>query len=84
MSEWQGYGATGEPGTCLWCGRKLRQPKRPFTDDGQWIPRGQRTATTYSKPGDYGDGNFCGLRCGYMFGVRLADAGTRLVRKVQP
>jgi hypothetical protein len=35
----------------------------------------------YKKAGDYGDGHFCGLRCGYMFGVRLADLGSNLVLK---
>ncbi len=31
----------------------------------------------YELPGDYGDGHFCGLRCGYQFGVALANAGHR-------
>lgn len=29
----------------------------------------------YDKPGDYGDGHFCGLRCGYAFGVAMANSG---------
>lgn len=33
----------------------------------------------YDKPGDYGDGHFCGLRCGHQFGVAAANSGTRLV-----
>lgn len=61
----------GQEGTCLWCGRKLR-------------PYPHRNAD-YNKDsgkelGDYGDGHFCGLRCGYAFGVRLADLGRRLVK----
>lgn len=28
--------------------------------------------------GDYVDGHFCGLRCGYQFGVAMADNGRRL------
>lgn len=32
------------------------------------------------KAGSYEDGHFCGLRCGYLFGVALADLG----RKLQP
>ncbi len=27
--------------------------------------------------GDYGDGFFCGLRCGYLFGVAIRETGTR-------
>jgi hypothetical protein len=42
------------------------------------IPRGQRTTPVYDKPGDYGDGHFCGLGCGYQFGVALADHGRLL------
>lgn len=28
----------------------------------------------YDKPGGYGDGHFCGLRCGYRFGVAMANS----------
>lgn len=31
--------------------------------------------------GDYGDNHFCGLRCGYQFGVRFANLGKILVPK---
>ncbi|MEQ8719712.1 MAG: hypothetical protein RLO52_41160 [Sandaracinaceae bacterium] len=34
----------------------------------------------HERAGDYGDGHFCGLRCGYQFGVALANAGRRLKR----
>jgi hypothetical protein len=60
MADWRPYHATNEPGTCLWCGHKLRQKKG------------------HEKPGDYGDGHFCGLRCAYQFGVAMADPGRRL------
>lgn len=30
--------------------------------------------------GDYGDGAFCGLRCGYAFGVAATKSGARLRR----
>lgn len=53
---------TNAPGTCLWCGTTLRKPR--FTDDGS--------------RGDYRDNAFCGLRCGYSFGVVLARHGERL------
>ncbi len=32
--------------------------------------------------GDYGDNSFCGLRCGYRFGARLAELGHQLVRQL--
>lgn len=114
------YGATNKPGTCLWCGRKLRQKynttfvrteekprhcnvkvgdhiygpsttcKAPIDDkSAPWhctaghsvsSPRkiAERTKR-YEKPGDYGDGHFCGLNCGYSFGKAIADNGRRLV-----
>lgn len=53
---------TNEPGTCLWCGKKLRKSK---------IHNG-------AFKGDYSDNAFCGLRCGYSFGVTFASLGRRL------
>ena len=53
---------TNEPGTCLWCGRKLR---KFHLNDGS--------------KGDYGDNAFCGLRCGYSFGVTMAELGKKLM-----
>lgn len=72
-------GATGIEGTCLWCGRKLRQK---WTWD--WNKAGhdvikESRRKRYDKPGDYGDGFFCGLRCGYDFGVSMAGFGRRVV-----
>lgn len=32
----------------------------------------------YDKPGPYGDGFFCSLSCGHVFGVAAAKAGVRL------
>lgn len=54
--------------TCLWCGRKLRKyrHREAFPESNEY--------------GDYGDGHFCGLNCGYSFGRRLADLGRRLVK----
>jgi hypothetical protein len=48
---------------CLWCGRKLPSVKRHRVNLGR---------------GTYGDGFFCGLRCGYMFGIIAAGTGMRL------
>lgn len=67
MSE--GFNYDSVKGTCLWCGRKLRRFRyrdAEHNEGKEW--------------GDYGDGHFCGLRCGYQFAVRLADLGRRLVR----
>jgi hypothetical protein len=92
------FGATGEPGTCRWCGRVLRfkahmfdwpagQPE-PVLPEGARVTRrrvpgrflhGSVDYVLEGQPGgDYRDGHFCGLRCGYAFAVRLADLGARL------
>lgn len=70
------FGAFGEPGEeagtrCLWCGKKLRQVRFPqfIRDHGGAVPKG-----------GYGDNAFCGLRCGYSFGVAVASTGTRIER----
>ena len=84
MAEWRPFGASNQPDTCLWCGNKLRQqykwtePPRdlPWGDRKQWLKDNQ---IPYEKKGDYHDGFFCGLRCGYSFGERLAQLGRRLV-----
>jgi len=79
------FGYAGEPGTCLWCGRKLRLHRE---SDSVRVPDSElkygeklkyrRIYTGNARLGDYGDGHFCGLRCGYMFGRQLADLGQRL------
>ncbi len=48
----------------------------------RWVASKHPTRVTsreyaYDKPGDYGDGHFCGLRCGYDFAVAMADSGER-------
>lgn len=122
--SWMKWGTTNEPGTCLWCGRKLRwrgetkyedTDKKPtqctrtsyeagvydretcgdrniaMTSDGWKCGKGHylnpvRRVVAHKKatekPGDYGDGFFCGLRCAYKFAVVLARSGQRL--KVAP
>ena len=47
---------------CLYCGRTLRRTSH----------------AEEARQGDYGDNAFCGLRCGYMFGVAFASFGHRL------
>ena len=54
---------SNDPTSCLWCGRKLRLA--PFSR----YP-GAR--------GAYADNAFCGLRCGWTFGVLAAKSGFRL------
>jgi hypothetical protein len=85
MAEWRKFAATNDPGTCLWCGHKLRrrisQPKKPAGMEWEewWAsPQSQERTPAYGKGGDYGDGFFCGLRCAYQFAVRLAELGRRL------
>lgn len=129
--SWHKFGASNQPGTCLWCGRKLRQKyhstvrsekqpeptepcghgQRGFTPkcdsttyhheysgktgranwkcehDHDHGPVEKRIVTerkkAYDKPGDYGDGHFCGIRCAYQYGVVLADEGRRLTKKAR-
>lgn len=61
------HGDPLEPANCMWCGRKLRAfrhlSNRPELAD---------------RRGDYGDNAFCGLRCGYAFGRRMAELGQAL------
>jgi hypothetical protein len=61
------------PGVCLWCGDKLRLAK---------IANHPTIDTHREARGDYGDNAFCGIRCGYAFGLRLACIGSRLRAKV--
>ena len=42
---------------CSWCGRKLKKATKAISE----------------KRGDYGDGHFCGLRCGFQFAVAVCD-----------
>lgn len=82
--DYQSFGATNEPDTCLWCGRKLVHKSRmceegdpgAFRVGGEG--RGGWWARKADKGGGYSDGMFCGLRCGYQFGKRMAEFGERL------
>jgi hypothetical protein len=62
------FAEQGDPraaGACLWCGCKLRI-------------NGRRTKfLEVPTAGDYADGAFCTMRCGYAFGVASAISGTR-------
>lgn len=77
---WHVFGYQGKPDTCLWCGRKLRR-KKVIAEPGE--PGAvERSFHFWEKPaeklGGYQDGFFCGLRCGYEFGLRMAQLGRRL------
>jgi hypothetical protein len=70
MNYWRRAKPSNDAGTCLWCGNKLRKES-------------QHSADAYGRPndralGDYGDGHFCGLRCGYQFGKAFAGFRRRL------
>lgn len=90
MAEWRPFGASNDEHTCLWCGKKLRanfEPPvkhQPGESWGDFHAR-EKEAKGQRGPlkgyGDYLDGFFCGLRCGYQFGVRLAELDRRLSPK---
>ncbi len=65
---WQSHGPNDKDNHCLWCGRKLRLFRF----------RKYREIKTPSDYGDYGDGKFCGLRCGYQFAIAMAGFGYRI------
>ena len=67
----------GGAGCCLWCGAKLAKRFDLGHVDPANPVSGFRKLATF-KLGRYGDGFFCGLGCGYKFGVRLAQLGGRL------
>jgi hypothetical protein len=82
MAQWREFNASNMPDTCVWCGRKLRQ-KMTYADFDQGFidaVRGDKPEMVprYEKKGDYGDGFFCGLRCGYLFGEQMAKLHHRL------
>jgi hypothetical protein len=68
-TDFEKKGPDDRPWVCKECG-------------GTHLGREGRTVKSrkkaYDKPGDYGDGHFCGLRCGYEFGKKMADFGRRL------
>jgi hypothetical protein len=92
VSDWHSFAHKSEPGTCWWCGRRLRR-KSWRIQMTEAIPHGfHLTGRTGKDPygpvrtvaadklGDYQDDKFCGLRCGYQFGLEMAQRH-RLVEK---
>lgn len=77
------FGATGKPGTCLWCGDKLKHGTVTADESQRDDPTYKSVAPHYAtvraaRSGSYQDDKFCGLRCGYRFGLRMAELGKRL------
>ena len=77
MNLFNEFGRVNEPGHCIWCGKKLRKKFDHERIDPTSRTSSFRKLKTF-KLGDYRDGFFCGLRCGYRFAVRLAQLGSRL------
>lgn len=61
---------SGDDETCIWCGTRLRLTYQTRADADAGKPR--------ERKGDYGDGLFCTLRCGYLFGLTFARWGKRI------
>lgn len=73
--SWKPFGYEGKPGTCLWCGARLyRKMVLDRTIDKPY-PENMVRAT---QAGPYQDDHFCTLSCGYLFGERQAQLGSRL------
>lgn len=96
FSRFGEHGDATKPGNCRWCGRKLRKKWREETAPyvGRWVEGDQHMSGHQIVPefwprvkigaprlGDYGDGHFCGLRCGRDFGLWHAERGSFLVPK---
>ena len=69
------YGYQGRPGTCRWCGDKLRYRRVSADESDKANPTYrddpyQGASVRADRPGGYQDGFFCGLRCGYQWAVR--------------
>ena len=86
MARYRDRGNTNAPRTCLWCGAQLGQY---FTSGGSerielacgGFAHKQLPAVPSGTYGRYGDNHFCGLRCGYLFGLAMAEGGRRLIPK---
>lgn len=81
----QPWGTTNKPDTCLWCGRRLRHQLKRVLEEWHYVyvtdENGKKVKE--EKGGAYKDGSFCGLSCGYAFGVALANGGSRLRPRVR-
>lgn len=84
MEQAMTFAATNEPGTCLWCGEKLRKKRRY---QHEWDDKNQkhlRIPDGYhydGVPGYMGNGYFCTMTCAYRFACASAKHGIRLSPK---
>jgi len=64
-----GVNRTNKPGTCLYCGEKLKKYRNYKDTEGR------------QRYGQYGDNAFCSLSCAAYFGLAMANGGERLVQR---
>jgi hypothetical protein len=74
------YGYAGRPGTCRWCGDKLRRTRVTAGDSDKANPTYQEEVASWATvmadtPGAYQNGFFCSLRCGFQWAVRRLNGG---------
>lgn len=67
------FNPSNEPGTCLWCGRKLA-PQNYIPDPADV----KKLVIDPSRLGVGGDGYFCTLADGYSWAVTFAALGQRM------
>lgn len=86
------FGATNEPDTCLWCGRKLRTnytrgdviegPRKSVKGrdghDDYTVPTYKRINKKATGKGLMDEGFFCTVTCATFFGSTVARLGERL------
>ena len=76
------FGYRGVPGTCRWCGQKLRYIRVTADDSDKTDPTYRDApysgaSIRAAKPGGYQDGLFCTLRCGYQWAIRAIQRTER-------
>jgi hypothetical protein len=94
ITEYERVVLEGKPPRRCHCGSKRFKPIENPSGGLRWecasdsccawhSDRGERKVVSrtprYKGRGDYGDGHFCGLTCGYEFAVKAANDGIRLV-----
>ena len=61
------FGYEGKPGTCQWCGDRLRREKAIDPKSAEPYPG---NVVLLEQGGYQGNGLFCTLRCGYQWAIR--------------
>lgn len=83
------YGYQGKPGTCLWCGSKLRYEMVHAPCHDELVQAAREAGADYDeaykaglvraeRAGPYQDDMFDTAGCGYWFGRHLGRLGHRL------